>query len=205
MTIHTIKCDVFKRLVKVTDYFHPNTDAETKQYLSCVRLEHSNGHSYAVVTNQKIAAIQYLGTTTHEDGAVHVVNDPKISEQCEVEIPFDSTITVQSDGQLSTTLGWGLENACIYPANTPMDGWREWFPDEPVRENKGFMYWDVDRVAALVASSTSGKICFPQFIDVDKPIVIRDAFDDDWCGLFIPKPDVGEQPVKQPAEKPIWI
>ena len=200
-----IKCDVYNRLIKVTDHFETTTDPETKQYLSCLRLENKSGHSYAVVTNQKIAAIQYLGMTNTEDGVIHIINDETIRQQCETEIPFDSFLQSDSDGNLMTTFGWGMQDGCIFPTNTPMDGWREWFPDEPVTENKGFMYWDVDRVASLAKSSTSGKIYFPQFIDVDKPIIVRDMYDENWCGLFIPKPDIGDQSPKQPAEKPIWV
>jgi hypothetical protein len=189
--------------------FKPTTPDDIKQLLSCVRLEYKNGHYYAIATNQEIASVQYLGETTEADGVVHLSVNQKLIDQCQTEIAFDSllTITVVPEfaiSTLTTMLGWESANCCIFPDETPMNDWRLWAPDKPVTTSKGVMYWDADHIAALAESSPSGKLYFPQHIDVDKPIVVRDLYDENWMGLFIPKPDVSQKQVKTGAKLPDW-
>ena len=204
----TIKCDVFARLAQVTKLFKPTIDPETKRVLECVRLEYRNGHYYAIATNQEIASIQYLGSTDRPDQAVHVVNDDAIIAQAQAEVGFDSSliVTMHETPTLTSMYGWIYQGApIIRPADTPMDGWQDWFPDSLPTKNKGIMFWNADHVAALSASAPSGKIYFPEFVDVDKPIVVRDRLDGNWCGLFVPKPEPTDTPIKQGAEIPSWV
>lgn len=199
----SIKCDVFNRLAQITLRSQPE--------LSCVRLEYKNGHYYAIATNQEIAAIQYLGQTNQPDSVAHVVNDSSIISQGQTEILYDSSLHIQylpefATATLMTTMGWQYQkNACIFPDSTPMDKWLEWFPDKIADKNKGVMYWDIDQIELLARSAPSGKLYFPQFIDINEPVIIRDRLCDTWCGLFVPKPSVTEEPIRKGAEKPTWL
>lgn len=206
-----ISCDVFFRLAQVIGHFKPSTDQDLVKKLSCVRLEYKNNRYYAIVTNKEIAAIQYLGTTEQPDHAIHLTVNERLINQIKNEIPYDSfliieTIPGMAVTTLTTTLGYRYnDDPCIYPDETPMDNWKDWFPDKLADANRGIMFWNADHVAALAASAPSGKIFFPKFIDVNKPIIIRDTLDDSWCGLFIPKPDFDEPQVNQGAEMPKWL
>lgn len=206
-----IKCDVFKRLAAITKHFETTTDEETRQVLSCVRLEYKDGRYCAVATNQRIAAIQYLGETDQPDGAAHIINDDTILKQCDVEMQYDSSFHITALPEFAVTtvrslMGWEFTgNAGIFPTNTPMDTWRKWFPDSPVTKGRGVMYWNADQIAALAATAPSGKLYFPRHIDIDKPVIIRDLLDDSWCGLFMPKPHATEKQVDEQAELPKWL
>lgn len=206
-----IKCDVFSRLAQVTRQFDKTTDFDTKKMISCVRLEYRKGHYYAIATNQQIAAIQYLGRTDQPDGEAHVVNDDVLIKQCIQETLYDSSLFVQvipefALANIVTTTGWAYKGqGCIYPENGPLDTWRNWFPDKNPTKSNGIMYWNIDHIESLARSSPSGHLYFPKFIDVEKPVVIRDRFDDNWCGLYIPRPHLSDGSITKEAEKPAWI
>lgn len=204
-----IKCDVFVRLASVCAFFEPTTPDETKYLCSCVRLENKKGHAYAIATNHQVASIQYLGQTNEPDGVAHVVLDPQLIAQCQTEAQYSSflqitTVPEIAIGAAKTMLGYNYPgNACFFPDETPMDKWREWGPDKSVA-NRGFMYWELDHITALTKTSPSGKIYFPENIDSDKPIVLRDVYDDNWVGLFIPNTNPGQKTPREPASLPAW-
>lgn len=207
----SIKCDVFNRLIKITKTLKPTTPRELVDLLSCLRLEYRKGHYYAIVCNQEIASIQYLGTTDQPDYAIHVINHESLIQQSLNETLTDSSIFIDvipefALATLSTSSGWVLsENACIFPDRSPMNDWINWFPGDNNYKNNGIMYWDADQISSLASSSSSGKLYFPEFIDVDKPVVIRDQLDENWCGLFIPKPEPTALQIRKGAEIPKWI
>jgi hypothetical protein len=65
------------------------------------------------------------------------------------------------------------------------------------------MYWDLFQIEALIKSSPSGGVVFPEFIDSSKPVMIRDSLKPNWAGVFIP--DVSKGSTKhKPAEIPEW-
>ena len=207
-----LKCEIYKRLISVTDYMKPSMGADDKERLSCVYLEYKDGHYYAVSTNRQLASVYYLGEINQPDAHAFVVRDDRLIKQCDFEMQYDSSFvfTVVPEiavGTARTLMGWEMEgNCCIFPEFSPQITWRDWgFPDKTPQANNGVMYWDISNVTSLAATSPSGKVYFPQHIDVKKPVVIRDIHDDNWCGMFMADPCPEDKQVTKPAEIPTWI
>lgn len=207
-----ISCEIFARLAGVSNRMPDNVTSEERAVLRCVRLERKAGHDYAIASNRKIAAIYHLGTSQEPDNLVHVIVDAELVKQCNNEKPFNSSlaITVLPELQIAsakTTLGFNYPgNVAIFPAKTPLDGWRSWVPDKPVTSSVGAMAWNIDDMVALNSASPTGQIAFPQFIDANKPVVVRDISSPDWVGLFMPNriDDAGKAYTVEPAVLPGW-
>ena len=207
----TITCTAFCRLAGIPAFFEPKTDEEIKKQLSCVRLENYKGQIFGVSTNQKVAAVERLGTTTERDGAVHIALNPALVKQCNDEIAYDSFLEIIYVPEIltasaKTMLGFVLPGnaaAIGLPEHSVLSHWRSWVPPAPAKKSKGAMYWNADHVAALAQASPSGQIVFPELIDVDQPVIIRDCSTPDWFGMFIAKPAPSD-PTPQPATAPDW-
>lgn len=204
-----ISCNTFFRLASITQFFQPSTPDEIVQKLRCVRVEHRKGKTFAIATNYKIAAVEYIGETTEPDGFAHIIADKTLIDQCKNESPFASMLEIITIPEIATAsaktmLGFIYQgNACIFPDNTPMDDWLSWADTKTVTKNNGAMFWNLDYILPLFEASPSGKIVFPAFIDVDVPVVLRDRKHDNWVGLFMPKPAPADG-VAEPAVLPIW-
>ncbi len=204
-----IPCETYYRLSKILSYFQPDIDDEIKQKINCIRLENSNGILIAVATNQKIAVIEKIGATNQPNGAVHIVVNEKLINQAKTEKVYNSFIEVIAIPQMAmasakTMLGYTYEgNVAIFPTETPMDDWRDWAADEPIKKSKGAMYWNTIYLNMLNESSLSGKLAFPEFIDTEKPVVLNDIENPNWIGLFMPKRADSEIQVS-PAQLPKW-
>jgi len=206
-----VKCETFARLSTICQFFEPSIEHEIKDQLNVLRLENFNGKSYAIATNQKIAAVEYLGPTNEPNGCAHVILDSVMIEKAKEESAYGSffevsTIPEIAAGAVKSMLGWAYPgNPCRWFDKTAMNDWRKWVNEKPVK-TKGAMYWDLSHLQTLLQSSPSGKIIFPEMIDVDYPILIRDRMNDNWFGLFVAKPteaDAALNPVKA-ATLPIW-
>jgi len=184
-----ISCETFARLANVVKDFGTN---EPRQYLKSVYIEHKAGNAFAIATNSKIAAIEFLGQVAIGDGSVNVVADPVLIQQCRTEGQFNGVLTVSVNEVLKfatakTALGFTYPgNAAIITDRTEFHDWRTWTPDKPVSKSKGAMFWNTENIALLGASSPSGRLLFPEFVDATKPVVIRDITDENWFGLFMP-------------------
>lgn len=206
----SISCEIFARLTNVIANFDAN---ETRQYLKSVYVEHHLGNAFAVATNGKIAAIEFLGKREFEQASVNIVADPVLIQQCRTEAAFNSVLSVNFNevlqfGSAKTTLGYCYPgNAVIAPRNPEFSQWRNWAPDKPVKASKGAMFWNTEQIAALGASSPSGRLLFPEFIDATKPIVVRDIIDENWFGLFMPNRMVENETITymEGAKLPEWF
>ena len=204
----TISCATFARLASVAAFIEPDVDEEIRRYLSCVRIENRNRQAYAIATNLKVASIEYLGPTTEQDSAVHVMLNERLVQQAVSETPFNSIMEVVSIPEIavasvSTMLGYAHQgNVGVFPDKSPLDVWRQWAAP-PAPASKGAMFWTVDHIETLVKASPSGKVVFPSFINVDQPVVLRDALNPNWVGLFLGKPSPLE-PAVVPATLPAW-
>jgi hypothetical protein len=199
MTNFVAECSTLSRLSVVCSYFGPTVEKHTRPLIETIRLENYNGHSFAVVTNQKIAAVEYLGATSCPDGVAHLKIDkiPTVSD-----IADRVTIMVIPEISLSSmTFGHiNINDVVHWYDQTPLDEWRKWFID-PGDVNKGVMVWDLHQVDILFRSSPSGEIVFPQFIDSSKPVLLMDPKNSSWRGTFIPEE---KTPVK-PCILPDWL
>lgn len=176
-----IKCATFVRLASICSFFEPSTQQEFRDKLNTVRLEIVNGRVLAIATNIKIAAIESVGfTMPGEYGVAHVILDPALIAQCKYESNMDGTLTINTIpeaalGMAQTSSGWMMPgNACYWFDETPLNDWRKWAPDEVEKKSTGIMVWNAFHVQSLVESSPTGKVVFPEFIHVKKPVVLRD-------------------------------
>lgn len=205
-----IKCATFVRLASICNFFESHISEETKQKCNTLRLEISKGKVFAIATNVKIAAIEWIGNTTEKDGVAHIILDPAIVNQCKAEAWFDGVLTINTIPEIaianaSTSSGWVYPtNACYWFDETPLDKWREWAPEKMATKSSGIMWWNLFYVEALLASAFSGKIVFPEFINTKEPIVLRDRDNPNWVGLFLADPTPYEQRVTEPATLPEW-
>lgn len=205
-----IKCATFVRLASICNFFEPETTHEMREQINTLRLEARNGKIVAICTNQRIAAIELIGTAPAGVNEVaHVVLHKPIIDQCKVESFFDGMLTINTIPEIATAMaqtssGWSYQgNACHWFDETALDDWREMAPDKPITKSEGVMLWNLHLVQALFESSPSGKIIFPRHIDANKPVVLRDLNDPNWVGLFIPAAH-GNKIQKQAAELPEW-
>lgn len=198
-----IKCETLLRLSSVTSYFEPNMRPDVKEKINTIRLQNISGKCTAVVTNEIIAVVEFLNFTDQPDGYVDLILSNELIQQCETENSFGSKIHINSTPDLaittlSTDLGWQFKgNASHWFDESPLDKWKNWFP-EPSGETTGVMQWDAYQVETLAKSSPSGQVVFPEFIDLEKPVILRDIKSSNWVGSFMPTGD------SKPAKLPDW-
>lgn len=194
MTDFAISCDAFQRLASIVEQYQPSYD---RAECVSVCIQHRGGRVIAQATNSKIAAFEYLAVTDQPDGQVLVVVDPALVEQCKTEVPFGSTLTIQTNDALQfatakTTLGYAYPgNAAIW--NASPGNLHSFLFDKLQTEYKvlkksvGVMHWYLDSLARLAGSAPSGRIFFPEFINTETPCVLRDPLAENWMGAFIPE------------------
>jgi hypothetical protein len=206
-----IPVETYIRLSGVTNYIRESISDEERALIRCVRLEHKKGKTYAIASNRKVAAIYFLGATTEPDGATHLNIDEKLLTQCATEKPFGSKLFVIAMPELNivslkTTLGYQSATAGFFSAETPLAKWETWVADEQPTKSSGAMHWYMENFLALNAASPSGNIAFPEFIDAEKPVILRDTKHQDWVGLFMANcvDDKGKTYTVEPATLPAW-
>jgi hypothetical protein len=206
-----IPVETYIRLAGVTDYIRDSITDEERKLIRCVRLEHKGGKTFAIASNRKVAAIYFLGTTTEPDGATHLHIDKKLLTQCKTEKTFNSKLFVIAMPELNivtlkTTMGYQLATAGFFAAETPLAKWETWVSDEQSKVSIGAMGWHMDDMCALNSASPSGYINFPEFIDAEKPVVLRDPEFPDFMALFMANriTDQGAVYTCEPATLPTW-
>lgn len=207
MSTYNIKSSTLYRLASICNFFENSTSENLKLKINTVRLENKNGQSFAISTNQKIAAIEYLGFTHATDSSIHLKLSPELLQQLFMEATSNYMINIMTIPEiaistLTSTSGFTLTDCCYWWQDTPLADWRDWACEAPIA-SKGAMFWNLFHIESLIKSSPSGKIVFPEFIDYEKPITLRDRHNPEWVGLFIaepPKPDK----IRIPAELPEW-
>lgn len=205
-----IKCSAFLRLASVCNFFKPTMPHELKEQINTVRLEKINGKTIGIATNQQIAVMEILPQFELGENAkvIHIVLDPILINQCKLEKFLDGSLYINAIPEMAiaqarTSSGWNYPgNACHWFAETIMDEWNMWALPIPTKSTK-IMAWDLAHIQALFEASPTGHIYFPQYIDAEKPVIIRDRNNPDWVGIFIPKPSNTESQ-KESAKLPDW-
>lgn len=203
MTIYKISANTIKRFANVIKFFEPTTEEYDKNLLSTIRLENKNGKSFAIVSNHQIAAIEFAGTTSEPDSVVHLKVTEQLTNLC--IMGGNLTFTIMPEILISTVqndYGMMVSDCCFWSAEGPLNDWRKWAaPDATATE--AVMQWSLFNVESMIAASPSGKVNFPQFINANKPVTVRDAMYENWVGLFFPKPSPTD-PAANPAKLPEW-
>jgi hypothetical protein len=141
--------------------------------------------------------------------SLHIIPDPALVAAAEKEIGFHSKISIVANDFLKfasakTTLGYQHPtNVALYSDHpNELEKWRGVVPVDPHESAKGSMcLWTRD-LQWLAATSPSGQIVFPRVIDWTKPVLVRDAVDDRWFGVFYVRES--DNPHK-PAVVPGWF
>lgn len=205
----TISCEAFMRLSRIATNFK---DGETNEYFRSVYIENNAGHSFAVASNMKLIGIEYLGKTAEADGGINIRLDPHLIQQCEIEAPYSSVITgthveALNFATLKTTFGYELPGCQMVSTDVNhLKDWRKVIPKSMPKKPNGALRMKASELAQLAAASPSGRIVFPECISLDIPVVIRDAIDPNWMGLFVSTmTDNGNPPTILTATLPDWL
>lgn len=199
-----IPCELYSRMIAIPKVL---SDDEPRRYFKSIYFERKDNQLFAVVTNCKIAAIEYLGVNKGPDEATAIAIDDILKDVCDKETPFDGNLSIVANSTLKftaikSTFGYQHTNNAFVdlPDNEQFNEWRKWLPKKMPEQSSGAMYWNAYSVAAIAAASPSGAINFPSFIDTSIPVLITDDHSPNWIGLFIcPK---GKN---QPSTMPDWV
>lgn len=193
-------------LVRLADLIAPIADQLEPEF-RCIRLD--NGQ--LVATDCRLMSIENVGPKF--EGVAYIVPEPALIAQCRSEIAFGSNVTLSVTPAIAyasakTSLGYTSGNILyVHPGTSRFDRWREVVKQgatKGVALNQGGMFWDTEWIARLGKSSPSGKLVFPENIDITQPALIRDANDYDWLGCFNPAALQGA-PTPPPATLPEWM
>lgn len=203
-----LPCDTYLRLMPIAQTDNDKND----DYLHAMYIECKNGVTIAVTTNRRIAAIEHIPDAS-ADGSFFLIYDPALAKQCEAEKPFNGYVEITVNTMLQfanakTMLGFApTNNLGLFPADHVCTHWRTWLPKVPITQTgEGGMYWNYRHIAALGASAPSTFMRFPQHIDCNQTVIVRDMFDEKWLGLFMPnyKDDDGKIKRAEAATLPEW-
>lgn len=181
-------------------------DATTLQrlsHLSNLKIDINDGRAYLVASNDTVACVEYLGEVNGANDSCYIRLDV---DKVELEANFGGTFTFETlpelaMGSVVTTSGQDCNDFIIWPDESPLDKWKEWFimPSESL----GFMYCDLKQLISLWETSPSGEIVFPEVINNEQPVIVRDVNSANWVGVFIPVTD--SKTIMRPATLPEWI
>lgn len=174
--------------------------------LSTVRLELKNNKQYIIGYNKYIACVQYLGECIDADEIIYLDFNERTLKNLEFELNVGSDYIIETNpelatGTVKTSLGGRYDEMIYWLDEDETDNWFSWFTES--NETVGFMYWDLYQVQTLFECSPSGEIIFPECINATKPVIVVDANNTEWLGVFIPRSD-SDKPLK-PAILPEWM
>lgn len=205
----SIFCQTFRRLAHIAETVGAD---DVRQYMKSVYIERRDGHIFAVATNARFAAVEYLGAQEGVDGSVNVSIMPELLMQAEMETVWNGHFTIATDdahqtAQLVSSYGYVcMYDVAVKPAlnqENHMANWRAWLPKDTPVKSSGAMYFNTDEMLALVKTAPSGTVVFPTAIDAKKPVVLRDPTESSWVGVFIPYP--ADKTPLEPATIPVWV
>ena len=203
-----ISCELYARLSAIPLLLDP---MEGRKYLKSLFFERNNGNLYAVATNVKLAAIEYLGKNDGPDECTAIVIDQALIDQCKREIACNGRMSIVANPLLNytsikTTFGFVCpgNDMVQLPEMSNFNQWREWFPDSIPKKNHGAMYWTTSLIHALATTSPTGGLRVPEHIDTTRPVVVRDQESANWAGLIMPIP-LDENATVEPATIPEWL
>lgn len=174
--------------------------------LSYLKIEITDGKIYLIGTNEKFACVQYLGTTKDPEDSCYINNDKSLKEVVDKESGIAGSLTFDTIPELATgsvvdTLGQVYTDFVYWPDESILNNWYNWF--ELSTEQNGFLYFDIVDIETLWRVSPSGELVFPEVIDANKPVIIRDVNDNNWIGVFIPS--IEGKRILKPATLPEWL
>lgn len=199
MTKFTVPATTLRRFIKIIQ-------SSTPDNFKHLKLEVSNGHIYLIGCNSYVACVQHLGITDQSSDSCYINITPELVNVVDGNINAGGTIEFETlpelaMGSVLTTVDNVGSDIIIWPDESPLDKWREWFITSD--ESDGFMYCNLLEVLTLWDCSPTGELVFPELLNANEPVIVRDINDDDWLGVFIPA-NSGKELLK-PATLPEWL
>lgn len=199
MSKFVVPAVVLGRFVRL---FEPRASEDFK----VLKLEISKNHIYLIGCNQYIACVENLGETDQVPDSCYIKLNSHLIETVAKEVNTGGLLTFETLPELAMgsavdSEGQAYTDFIIWPDESPLDKWREWFVMPT--ESHGFMYCDLRQVTTLWETSPSGEITFPEVINAGEPVIVRDVNNADWLGVFIPAID--ERKLLKPATLPEWL
>jgi hypothetical protein len=180
-----IPCDVIARLSVMLAHESDGTE----ECFTYFRIE----KNLIIATNKKFMAIEKIWGTAL-DGHVYLRPLPALIEACRNEALYKSQLQINVVPQVRlssarTTLG-AIFADCINWDIAPDAKFNDWRvivdrANAP-KSAKAPVYLNLSLLEMLVQSSPSRAIVFPEIINIDHPMLVRDVSDDGWLGLFQP-------------------
>lgn len=197
----TIKAEIFVRLSGAA--LQPNDEPHKfEKVFRSVRIEYRDRTAIAVATNGPILACERLEFCGN-DGAINITINPEMLRMAKAEAAQDGSIIV------SQSPGWSIARFAatetMFPLNAEIDGewpeWRQLFA-KPSTKNDGVLAFNSINIARLGETAPTGLIVFPKTLRPAEPVIIRDAHDPSWSGVFLSQ---GVQVIDTPAQRPEWV
>ena len=179
MTDYVIPCETVVRLAAILE---ENDDP----FFQTIRID--NG--IAVTSDTRLMSVECVGGPV---GIIHLLNDPALIEVCRKEAVWKSSLTITVVEELrfataKTTYGYVHPGNCCLWSDAPTDfnRWRTIVASigQPTTEFAGGMAWNAAQIGKLAATAPSGYVVFEENINVVGPLLIRDAYDPNWFGVF---------------------
>lgn len=179
------------------------TTLQRLSHLPFLKIEIKNSKGYLIGTDCTVGCVEYLGELDHADDSCYLkLNVDKIRDEAEFGGTFTfETLPELAMGTVNATSGQNCNDFIVWPDESPVDKWREWFKMSD--ESKGFIYCELPQLITLWEASPSGDVVFPEVINADDPVIVRDVNSDNWIGVFIPVID--SKAILKPAILPEWI
>lgn len=201
MTEISLTCDTFLRFSRIVD----DLPSDMHPSWSTLRFEDGN----VIATDRSFMAVENI--TSAKFAPFHIVLDAALIAQCEVEAKFNGRMTIVVNDMLKiatikTSLGYQAVGNMLYTGEID-EAWSKWKTlvlqcRQPAEKVNGPMFWALEGINRLAASSPSGLIVFEEIIDINRPTLIRDVKDYHWIGVFHP---TSMQDHYSAATLPSWI
>jgi len=198
MSEYVIPCEVFARLSNLLAISYDETD----EWCNSVRID----RGCAMVTNRHFMVVERIDCDLPDP--VHIVADPVLIEQCRKEAQYHSKLHIAvvpaiKYASAKTTFGYQYPgNAALWlAAPNELDKWRSIIPDNVSATSHGGMLLDLEGLKCMIATSPSGRIVVEQNVDFTKPVIVNDAVDPNWFGVFSAR----EDKLHNPAIIPKWV
>lgn len=192
MSKFIISATTLQRLIKIIE---PTTPQEFKTF--------KIDNNCLIACNKYVACVERI---EGDNGVCYINITPQFIKDVDFEANIGGTFTFETlpelaIGTITATSGQNCDNVIVWPDESPLDNWREWFAVS--EESSGFMYCDLAQIKALWETSPTGEIVFPEVINAIEPVIVQDVNSVDWVGVFIPA--ISGKKVLKPATLPEWL
>lgn len=201
-----VPCSTYRRIARAA---LQHDEADSRKFLQCVRLEIHTEHILMIAACGPILVVERIksdGENADAGAVVHVTVEPEFLEFVERGVSTDDVLIV------SPVPSWTaarLASGAMYFKNAEWPGadqypnWREIIPADLPNKTTTALAFNGDEIKRMSETAPSGEFVCPKFIDTNRPVIVRDIADSEWCGVFLSQ-DHNGRPF-DPAKIPDWV